>query len=147
MARGLKTAHDLTLSAARKGRFSRSDARAIDTRLSGATDYSGFRHAQLTIEAVFEDVAVKRSVIGELEAILPPDSVIASNTSSLPIASLAAGANRPERIVGMHFFSPVHKMSPVAGSVEFRVAIAAEPPCLPGAVKRAASLRPSGARI
>lgn len=110
VARGLKTARDLTLSAARKGRFSRLEAQDIVSRLSGTTDWSGFARAQLVIEAVFEDVAVKRQVIHELEGILAPEAVIASNTSSLPIGGLAAEAAHPERIVGMHFFSPVHRM-------------------------------------
>lgn len=110
VARGIKTARDLTLNAARKGRFSRTEAQDILSRLSGTTDSSGFRRAQLAVEAVFEDVAVKRQVIKDLEAVLSPEAVIASNTSSLPIGSLAAGAKRPDRIVGMHFFSPVHRM-------------------------------------
>lgn len=110
VAKGLKTARDLTVSASRKGRFSRQEAQTIVARLSGSTDYSGFTRAQVVIEAVFEDVDVKRQVIAELEKILQPEAVIASNTSSLPIGSLAAGARHPERILGMHFFSPVHKM-------------------------------------
>lgn len=59
---------------------------------------------------MFEDLDTKRQVIAELEAALPSDTVIASNTSALPIAEIAAGAKHPERIVGMHFFSPVHRM-------------------------------------
>jgi 3-hydroxyacyl-CoA dehydrogenase/enoyl-CoA hydratase/3-hydroxybutyryl-CoA epimerase len=110
VARGLKTARSLTMAAARKGRFSRSEAGAIVARLSGTTDYSGFRRPQLVIEAVFEDRDIKRAVVADLEKVLAPEAVIASNTSSLPIASLAEGAGRPERILGMHFFSPVHKM-------------------------------------
>ncbi|HZU12397.1 MAG TPA: 3-hydroxyacyl-CoA dehydrogenase NAD-binding domain-containing protein [Chloroflexota bacterium] len=110
VARGLKSARDLTLSAARNGRFTRPEAAAILSRLSGAADNSGMRRADLVIEAVFEDAALKRQVIAELEEILSPEAVIASNTSSLPIASLAEGARHPERILGMHFFSPVHKM-------------------------------------
>lgn len=110
VARGIKSTRDLTLSAARKGRFTRQEAEAIVSRLTGSTDYSGFRRADLVIEAVFEDVAVKRAVIAELEDVLSPEAVIASNTSSLPIGSLAAEAREPQRILGMHFFSPVHKM-------------------------------------
>jgi 3-hydroxyacyl-CoA dehydrogenase/enoyl-CoA hydratase/3-hydroxybutyryl-CoA epimerase len=110
VARGLKTVGDLTVNAAKKGRFSRSESAQIVSRLSGSTDYSGFKRADLVIEAVIEDVAVKRRVIAELEDVLSPDAVIASNTSSLPIGILGAEAKRPERIVGMHFFSPVHRM-------------------------------------
>ena len=110
VAHGIKTARNLTLSAARTSRLSRTEAQDTISRLSGTTDFSGFKRAQLVIEAVFEDVDVKRRVIAELEEALAPQAVIASNTSSLPIASLAASARHPERIVGMHFFSPVHKM-------------------------------------
>jgi 3-hydroxyacyl-CoA dehydrogenase/enoyl-CoA hydratase/3-hydroxybutyryl-CoA epimerase len=78
VARGLKTARDLTSRAARKGRFSRTESRDIISRVSGTTDYSGFARAQLVVEAVFEDLAIKRQVIAELERVLEPDAVIAS---------------------------------------------------------------------
>ena len=68
------------------------------------------RDAELVIEAVPEDLALKRAVLAEVEAAAPPGAIIASNTSSLSIAELAAGARRPERVVGMHFFNPVHVM-------------------------------------
>jgi 3-hydroxyacyl-CoA dehydrogenase/enoyl-CoA hydratase/3-hydroxybutyryl-CoA epimerase len=110
VARGMKTARDLTVSAGRKGRFTRQETESIVSRPSGTTDYSGFRRAQLVIEAVFEEPAIKREVIAELERVIAPGAVIASNTSSLPIGGLAADAQHRERIVGMHFFSPVHKM-------------------------------------
>jgi 3-hydroxyacyl-CoA dehydrogenase len=82
VARGLKTARDLTVNAARKGRFSRQESAVINSRLSGTTDLSGFKHADLVIEAVFEDVGVKRQVISDLEGVLAPEAVIASNTSA-----------------------------------------------------------------
>src|SRR6185295_913900 len=66
--------------------------------------------ADLVIEAVFEDLDVKRGVIRSLEQVVTPGAVIASNTSTIPIADIAAGAARPERVLGMHFFSPVEKM-------------------------------------
>jgi len=72
VARGMKTARDLTWNAARKGRFSRQEAQTVVSRLSGSVDYSGFRRAQLAIEAVFEDMAVKQQVVAELEAVLTP---------------------------------------------------------------------------
>jgi 3-hydroxyacyl-CoA dehydrogenase/enoyl-CoA hydratase/3-hydroxybutyryl-CoA epimerase len=77
--------------------------------VTGTVDYTGFRRADLVIEAVFEDVDVKRGVIDEVERVAP-DAVVATNTSTIPIAQLAERAARPERIVGMHFFSPVAKM-------------------------------------
>ncbi|HZS94095.1 MAG TPA: 3-hydroxyacyl-CoA dehydrogenase NAD-binding domain-containing protein [Chloroflexota bacterium] len=110
VAKALAEARRLTRHAARRGRFSRSETRAIESRLSGTTDDSGLAHTHFAIEAVFEDPNVKRDVIANLESRLPENAVIASNTSSLPISSLATDAKRPERIVGMHFFSPVHRM-------------------------------------
>ncbi len=64
----------------------------------------------LVVEAVFEDLALKRAVLAEAESVIAPDAVFASNTSALPIAEIAAKAKRPERVVGMHYFSPVPKM-------------------------------------
>jgi 3-hydroxyacyl-CoA dehydrogenase/enoyl-CoA hydratase/3-hydroxybutyryl-CoA epimerase len=78
--------------------------------VSVTTDYSGFRRADLVIEAVFEDLDVKRQVLAETEAATLDECVFASNTSSLPITAIARGARRPARVLGMHFFSPVHKM-------------------------------------
>jgi len=110
VTRGLASVRRLTQDATRKRVVERREgARAIG-RVSGATDYSGFRTTDLVIEAVFEDLATKRRVIAELEEHLRDDTVIASNTSALPIADIAGAARRPERIVGMHFFSPVHRM-------------------------------------
>jgi len=67
----------------------------------------GFAPADLMIEAVVEDAAVKEDVFREADAVLPPDAILASNTSSIPIGSLAAVTGRPGRVIGMHFFNPV----------------------------------------
>jgi 3-hydroxyacyl-CoA dehydrogenase/enoyl-CoA hydratase/3-hydroxybutyryl-CoA epimerase len=90
----------------RRTRLEVDDAMA---RVSGGTDFTGFRRAELVIEAVFEDLDVKRRVLAEVEA-TAPEAIFASNTSTIPIARLAEAATRPARVVGMHFFSPVHKM-------------------------------------
>ena len=76
----------------------------------GTVDYTGFGHVDLVIEAVFEDLAVKHQVVRELEAVLDEGAIVASNTSTIPIARIAEVSRRPERVLGMHFFSPVHKM-------------------------------------
>jgi 3-hydroxyacyl-CoA dehydrogenase/enoyl-CoA hydratase/3-hydroxybutyryl-CoA epimerase len=76
----------------------------------GTVEYSGFGNVDMVIEAVFEDVALKHRVLGEVEPLVPKDAVIASNTSTIPIAEIAAGLDRRDRVLGMHFFSPVHKM-------------------------------------
>lgn len=78
--------------------------------LSGTITYDGFGNAPLVIEAVFEDLAVKHQVVRELEPVLGPHAIIASNTSTIPITDIAAAATRPENVIGLHFFSPVHKM-------------------------------------
>src|SRR5919197_6329511 len=63
--------------------------------------------AELMIEAVVEDAAVKEELFRRADAVLPPDAILASNTSSIPITRLAAATRRPERVIGMHFFNPV----------------------------------------
>ncbi|MCS6819382.1 MAG: 3-hydroxyacyl-CoA dehydrogenase NAD-binding domain-containing protein, partial [Chitinophagales bacterium] len=73
-------------------------------------DYSGFKRADLVIEAVFEDLGIKRKVLKEVESHARPDTIFASNTSALPIASIASESLRPELVIGMHYFSPVPKM-------------------------------------
>ena len=78
--------------------------------VSGTVTYAGFGSIPLVIEAVFEDLAVKHAVLAELEPLLPPTAIFATNTSTIPIAMVAQGAKRSERVIGMHFFSPVHKM-------------------------------------
>lgn len=91
-------------------RLDRYAARAMAQRVSGTTDYRGFERSEVVIEAVFEDLAVKRSVLAELERVVAPEATIASNTSALPIGDVAASAQHPERVVGMHFFSPAQRM-------------------------------------
>lgn len=78
--------------------------------ISGSTDYRGFSHRDLVIEAVFEDLSLKQRMVEEVEQNCAPHTIFASNTSSLPIGDIAAKALRPEQVIGMHFFSPVEKM-------------------------------------
>ncbi len=78
--------------------------------VGGTTNYSGFESADLVIEAVFEDLALKHRVLEEVEPALDSTAIYASNTSTIPIASIASAAKHPERVLGMHFFSPVHRM-------------------------------------
>ncbi|HEC2583593.1 TPA: fatty acid oxidation complex subunit alpha FadJ [Raoultella ornithinolytica] len=80
------------------------------TLISGTTDYQGFAHRDVVIEAVFEDLALKQRMMAEIEAHCSPQTIFASNTSSLPIGDIAAQASRPGQVIGLHFFSPVEKM-------------------------------------
>ena len=78
--------------------------------VTGSTDWRGFGDVDLVIEAVFEDLDLKRSILAEAEAAIRPDAIFASNTSSLPISDIARAAERKDRVIGMHYFSPVEKM-------------------------------------
>jgi 3-hydroxyacyl-CoA dehydrogenase/enoyl-CoA hydratase/3-hydroxybutyryl-CoA epimerase len=82
----------------------------IVERVTPTGDYSAFRHADVIIEAVPESLDLKRSILADTEAVISDDCVYATNTSSIPISEIAAGAERPERVLGMHYFSPVGKM-------------------------------------
>jgi 3-hydroxyacyl-CoA dehydrogenase/enoyl-CoA hydratase/3-hydroxybutyryl-CoA epimerase len=79
-------------------------------KVTATTDWTGFGGTDLVIEAVFEDLELKRRILAEAEAVVPVGTVLATNTSSLPIAAIAEGVTRPEDVVGMHYFSPVEKM-------------------------------------
>jgi 3-hydroxyacyl-CoA dehydrogenase/enoyl-CoA hydratase/3-hydroxybutyryl-CoA epimerase len=87
----------------------REMARRMD-RISGTLDDSGFARCEVTIEAVVEKLAVKREVLRKWETVVPAEAIFASNTSTLPISEIAVGASVPGRVVGMHFFNPVHRM-------------------------------------
>ncbi|MDX1384245.1 MAG: 3-hydroxyacyl-CoA dehydrogenase NAD-binding domain-containing protein, partial [Thermoanaerobaculia bacterium] len=88
----------------------RTPERRYRALLAATTDMADIAGADLVIEAVFEDLALKRSVLAEVEQATGPDTVFATNTSSIPITEIAAGAARPGNVVGMHYFSPVEKM-------------------------------------
>jgi 3-hydroxyacyl-CoA dehydrogenase/enoyl-CoA hydratase/3-hydroxybutyryl-CoA epimerase len=108
--RGMKHVSGLFRDGVKKRRLSRTDEVERLAKLTLATDYSGLKTADLVIEAVFEDLAIKHKVLAEVEASAREGVIFASNTSSIPITKIASAAKHPENVVGMHYFSPVHKM-------------------------------------
>ncbi len=93
-----------------KGRLRRDLASRLQEQITIGTDRSALAEADLVIEAVVEDLAVKRHVFADLEEVVRDDCVIATNTSSLPVSLMAKGLRHPERVVGLHFFNPVAVM-------------------------------------
>ena len=94
----------------KKRRMTRTDFARKMALLGGSLEYAGFEGCDITIEAVLEKMAVKQAVLADWELVVPAKAIFASNTSTLPITEIAAKAAHPERVVGMHFFNPVHKM-------------------------------------
>ncbi|MCB1056666.1 MAG: 3-hydroxybutyryl-CoA dehydrogenase [Acidobacteria bacterium] len=93
-----------------KGRLSGAEAEAILERIALAEDPRAFAGAEVVIEAVVEDLAVKRSVFALLEEHAGDQAILATNTSSLPVTAIAAGCRQPERVAGAHFFNPAALM-------------------------------------
>jgi 3-hydroxyacyl-CoA dehydrogenase/enoyl-CoA hydratase/3-hydroxybutyryl-CoA epimerase len=110
IGKGLKAALGILDERLKRRRLTRTQHQRLAGLLSGTADYSGFTRLDLVIEAVFEDLAVKRRVLAEVEVEIPPEAIFASNTSTIPIRDIAAGARLPGRVIGMHFFSPVERM-------------------------------------
>jgi 3-hydroxybutyryl-CoA dehydrogenase len=106
-ARGRGTIEKQLARAAEKGKLSEQERDRALALLSTTTDVAALADCDLVIEAVFEDMAVKHDLFKRLEAVVKPDAVLATNTSALSITEIAAVLERPERVVGMHFFNPV----------------------------------------
>ena len=110
VGKGLAAVREVLKERLERRQITRQQFDDMMTLAGGTTQYTGFGNADIVIEAVFEDLAIKHSVLQVVEQLVPPDAVVASNTSTIPIREIASGLRRPERVLGMHFFSPVHKM-------------------------------------
>jgi 3-hydroxyacyl-CoA dehydrogenase / enoyl-CoA hydratase / 3-hydroxybutyryl-CoA epimerase len=93
-----------------KRRLTALERDRLMAKVTGTTTYAGFQNADVIIEAVFEDLELKRRIVREVEAVTGATTVFASNTSSLPIKKIAEASKHPETVLGMHYFSPVQKM-------------------------------------
>jgi len=110
LGRGLDTVRGHLGGALKRGKLDEAGHAAALGRLSGATKYAALGAADLVIEAVFEDMDVKRAVFGELDRVTRADAILASNTSYLDVNLIAGAVRDPGRVVGLHFFSPAHVM-------------------------------------
>jgi 3-hydroxyacyl-CoA dehydrogenase len=112
---------------ASRGRLTAQDVERRMGLITGTTDYAAIADADLVIEAVFEEMAVKKEVFARIDGIAKGDAVLASNTSTLDVNEIASATKRPESVVGMHFFSPANVMrllEVVRGSQSSKAAIA-----------------------
>ena len=91
----------------KRGRLGEGKARFLGSIVSGDTGFDVFAGCDLVIEAVFEEMDVKKAVLAELERVVPPECILATNTSSLSVTEMGSSLEHPERVVGMHFFNPV----------------------------------------
>lgn len=110
VAKGYEEANKTYSKLVKKRRLKPFEANQKFHRIIGTTDYSGFKNADLVVEAIVENLDIKQQVLAELEQVVSPSAIIATNTSSLTVADISAKMRHPERFVGMHFFNPVPLM-------------------------------------
>jgi 3-hydroxybutyryl-CoA dehydrogenase len=110
LAKGLDRIETSMQSAVQRGKLTSADQEAARSRVRGTTRLEDFADRDLMIEAAIEDLHLKQELFAQLDQICPPDAILTSNTSSIPIIQLAAATKRPSRVLGMHFFNPVLTM-------------------------------------
>lgn len=110
ISHALKYSFDLLNKKVKRRFIRKSEMQKQMSMITGCTDYSGFKDIDIVVEAVFENLELKQNMVVEIEDKTKESTIFASNTSSLPIGSIAAKAARPENVIGLHYFSPVDKM-------------------------------------
>lgn len=116
---GIGRIDDLLSRNVSKGKMTDEEKAAVLGRITGTTEFSDLAECDLVIEAVTENLETKQEVFRTLDGIAPPGAILASNTSSISITELAAATDRPEQVLGLHFFNPV----PVMGLIEMIVGL------------------------
>lgn len=110
LERGMATIRGNYENSVRKGRLTSADAEARLARITPVLTYDGFDQADVVVEAVFENLELKRKTFAELDAVARPGAILASNTSTLDIDAIAGATSRPEWVIGHHYFSPANVM-------------------------------------
>lgn len=110
VARALKHVRGFYDERVRRKSLTTGEADQQFARVTATTGFTGFKKVDLVIEAVFEDLSLKHQMLRDVERVCGPQTIFASNTSSIPITEIARAATRPGQVIGMHYFAPVHKM-------------------------------------
>lgn len=110
IANALKYSYDMLNKRVKRKQMTPIALKKQLSLLSGTIDYSGFHDVDIVVEAVFEDLELKKKMVADVEANCRENTIFATNTSSIPITKIAEGAQRPENVIGLHYFSPVEKM-------------------------------------
>lgn len=108
--RGLKSIEAFLSKGVEKGKITEEDKKAVLGRIKGTTEMGDLKDVDFVIEAVIEDIDLKKRVFKELDELTRPEVILATNTSSLSITEIATATKRPDKVVGMHFFNPVPLM-------------------------------------
>jgi 3-hydroxyacyl-CoA dehydrogenase len=108
--RGLATIRKNYANSVKKGRFSQEEMDKRVARIAPTLSYDGFGEVDMVVEAVFEGMALKKQIFGELDKVMKPGAILATNTSTLNIDEIASATLRPEWVIGTHFFSPANVM-------------------------------------
>ena len=108
--RGLASIKSFAEKGVAREKISEEQAAAILESVSGTTDLDEFRDATIVVEAIVEDLDIKRSLFKRIESIVSSEAILATNTSSLSVTEIASALEHPERFIGMHFFNPAHIM-------------------------------------